>query len=88
MYLQCHRLRHRISSHCGWRRSSNDDRAALLAGEDFLAGIPIGDIYARGATAQKLIVEGVIKGLGSSGVLKSELAGRVVANTLHPAQPR
>lgn len=29
---------------------------ALLAGEDFLAGIPIGDIYARSATAQKLIV--------------------------------
>ena len=29
---------------------------ALLAGEDFLAGIPVGDIYARSATAQKLIV--------------------------------
>lgn len=29
---------------------------ALLAGDDFLAGIPIGDIYARSATAQKLIV--------------------------------
>ena len=29
---------------------------ALLAGEDFLAGIPIGDIYARSETAQKLIV--------------------------------
>lgn len=29
---------------------------ALLAGEDFLAGIPIGDIYARSATAQRLIV--------------------------------
>jgi hypothetical protein len=29
---------------------------ALLAGEDFLAGIPMGDIYARSATAQKLIV--------------------------------
>lgn len=28
----------------------------LLAGEDFLAGIPVGDIYARSATAQKLIV--------------------------------
>ena len=28
----------------------------LLAGDDFLAGIPIGDIYARSATAQKLIV--------------------------------
>jgi len=29
---------------------------ALLAGDDFLAGIPIGDIYARSATLQKLIV--------------------------------
>lgn len=29
---------------------------ALLAGDDFLAGIPVGDIYARSATAQKLIV--------------------------------
>lgn len=29
---------------------------ALLAGEDFLAGIPVGDIYARSATSQKLIV--------------------------------
>lgn len=31
---------------------------ALLAGDDFLAGIPVGDIYARSATAQKLIVWG------------------------------
>jgi len=29
---------------------------ALLAGDDFAAGIPVGDIYARSATAQKLIV--------------------------------
>jgi len=29
---------------------------ALLAGDDFLAGIPVGDIYARSATLQKLIV--------------------------------
>ena len=29
---------------------------ALLAGEDFLAGIPVGDIYARSATAQTLII--------------------------------
>ena len=29
---------------------------ALLGGEDFLAGIPVGDIYARSATLQKLIV--------------------------------
>lgn len=29
---------------------------ALLAGEDFPTGIPIGDIYARSATLQKLIV--------------------------------
>lgn len=29
---------------------------ALLAGDDFLAGIPMGDIYARSATSQKLIV--------------------------------
>ena len=29
---------------------------ALLAGEDFATGIPVGDIYARSATAQKLIV--------------------------------
>lgn len=29
---------------------------ALLAGDDFLAGIPVGDIYARSATAQALIV--------------------------------
>jgi hypothetical protein len=29
---------------------------ALLAGEDFLAGIPVGDIYARSATSQTLIV--------------------------------
>lgn len=29
---------------------------ALLAGDDFVAGIPIGDIYARSASSQKLIV--------------------------------
>lgn len=29
---------------------------ALLAGDDFLAGIPVGDIYARSATAQTLII--------------------------------
>lgn len=29
---------------------------ALLAGDDFLAGIPVGDIYARSASLQKLIV--------------------------------
>jgi hypothetical protein len=29
---------------------------ALLAGEDFLAGIPVGDIYARSATLQTLII--------------------------------
>lgn len=29
---------------------------ALLAGDDFPQGIPIGDIYARSATLQKLIV--------------------------------
>ena len=29
---------------------------ALLAGDDFLTGIPVGDVYARSATAQKLIV--------------------------------
>lgn len=28
----------------------------LLAGDDFPAGIPVGDIYARSATAQRLIV--------------------------------
>ena len=29
---------------------------ALLAGEDFLAGIPVGDIYARSASLQTLII--------------------------------
>jgi hypothetical protein len=29
---------------------------ALLAGEDFRAGIPVGDIYARSASGQTLIV--------------------------------
>ena len=29
---------------------------ALLAGEDFLAGIPVGDIYARSASFQTLII--------------------------------
>lgn len=29
---------------------------ALLAGDDFLAGIPVGDIYARSATLQTLII--------------------------------
>jgi len=29
---------------------------ALLAGDDFLAGIPVGDIYARSATSQTLII--------------------------------
>lgn len=29
---------------------------ALLAGEDFLAGIPVGDIYARSATLQTLVI--------------------------------
>lgn len=29
---------------------------ALLAGEDFAAGIPVGDIYARSATLQRLII--------------------------------
>jgi len=29
---------------------------ALLAGDDFLAGIPVGDIYARSATGQTLII--------------------------------
>ena len=29
---------------------------ALLGGEDFATGIPIGDIYARSASLQKLIV--------------------------------
>ena len=29
---------------------------ALLAGDDFLAGIPVGDIYARSASAQTLII--------------------------------
>ncbi len=29
---------------------------ALLAGDDFLAGIPVGDIYARSATLQTLVI--------------------------------
>lgn len=29
---------------------------SLLAGDDFLAGIPVGDIYARSATLQTLII--------------------------------
>ena len=29
---------------------------ALLAGDDFLGGIPVGDIYARSATLQTLII--------------------------------
>lgn len=29
---------------------------ALLAGDDFLAGIPVGDIYARSASLQTLII--------------------------------
>lgn len=29
---------------------------ALLAGDDFLAGIPVGDIYARSASLQTLVV--------------------------------
>jgi hypothetical protein len=29
---------------------------ALLAGDSFSDGVPVGDIYARSATAQKLIV--------------------------------
>ena len=29
---------------------------ALLAGDDFLAGIPVGDIYARSASTQTLVI--------------------------------